>query len=123
MANFELWIEILSLTKALFDAIKSGLDIAESYQRHKQEEDTIREAQRVSEMFTTYSEAELKDILRRLEDCRDRFIQQGSGQDRARCICSVLNEVMIGNGGQLPLIDDWGNIYRQLNCGYFLNAN
>lgn len=119
MPSPELWLEILSLTKALFDAIKSGADVIESYRKHKQERDTIQESRRVSAVFSTYSEAELKAILSRLEQCRDRFIKQGGGQDRARCVCSVLNEVKKGNGGQLPLIDDWANIYHQLNCANF----
>jgi ribosomal 50S subunit-associated protein YjgA (DUF615 family) len=117
MPTTELWLEILSLTKALFDAIKSGADVIESYHKHRQEKETIQESQRVSVVFLTYSENELKAILSRLEQCRDRFIKQGGGGDRASCICSVLNEVKHGNGGRLPLIDNWENIYRQLGCG------
>ncbi|MCL5010684.1 MAG: hypothetical protein M1127_00515 [Patescibacteria group bacterium] len=117
MVSPQLWLEILSLTKALFDAIKSGADLLASYQKHKQEKETVQESQRVSEVFSTYSENEVKKILLRLEQCRDRFIKQGGGTDRASCLCSILNEVKIGNGGQLPIIDDWANIYRQLGCG------
>lgn len=117
MASPELWLEVLSLIKALFDAIKFGEDVLGSYQKHRREKETIQESQRVSAAFSTYLEKEVKDILSRLEGCRDRFITQGSGANRARCICSVLNEVMKGNGGRLPLIDDWENIYRQLRCG------
>lgn len=117
MGSSELWLEILSLTKALFDAVKSGADVIQSYQRHRQERDTIQESQRVSRVFTTYSDKELKAIITRLEQCRDRFILQGGGADRARCVCSILDEVRVGNGGELPLIDDWENIYRQLGCG------
>jgi hypothetical protein len=29
---------------------------------------------------------------------------------------AVLNDAIDGNGGLLPLIDDWQNIYQQLNC-------
>ena len=32
------------------------------------------------------------------------------------CICSVLNEAKVENGGQLPIIDDWPNMYDQLRC-------
>jgi hypothetical protein len=116
MASPELWLEVLSLTKALFDAVKSGADVLESYRKHRQEQDTINESQRVSVAFSTYSEAEVRSILLRLEQCRDRFIAQGGGADRARCLCSVFNEARIGNGGTLPLIDDWENMYRQLGC-------
>lgn len=117
MASPELWLEVLSLTKALFDAVKSGADVIDSYRKHRQERETIKESQRVSVAFSTYSEAELKAVLSRLEQCRDRFIRQGGGTDRARCICSVLDEVKTGNGGRLPFIDDWESIYRQLRCG------
>ncbi len=113
----ELWLEILSLTKALFEAIKFGADILESYQKHRQERETIQESRRVSKAYSTYSEEELEAILSRLKQCRDRFIKQGGGSDRARCVCSVLDEAKKGNGGQLPIIDDWENIYRQLGCG------
>jgi hypothetical protein len=116
MASPELWLEVLSLTKALFDAVKSGADVIESYRKHRAEKETIQESQRVSATFSTYSEGELKAILARLEQCRDRFIKQGGGTDRARCVCSVLDEVKNGNGGQLPRIDDWENMYRQLGC-------
>jgi len=116
MASPELWLEVLSLTKALFDAIKLGEDVLDSYRKHRQEADTIQESQRVSVVFSTYSEDEVRAILLRLQGCRDRFIAQGGGADRARCVCNVLNEVKEGNGGHLPLIDDWENIYRQLNC-------
>jgi ribosomal 50S subunit-associated protein YjgA (DUF615 family) len=117
MASPDLWLEVLSLTKALFEAIKSGADVFESYRRHRQEQETIQESRRVSAIYSTYSDAEVSAMLSRLEQCRDRFIEQGGGTDRARCMCSVLNQVKDGNGGHLPLIDDWENIYRQLGCG------
>jgi|SRR5579864_1316944 len=117
MASPQLWLEVLSLMKALFDAAKSGEDVFESYRKHRQEKDTIQESQRVSVAFSSYSDKEVKSILSRLEGCRDRFIKQGGGEDRAVCVCSVLNEVKKGNGGQLPRIDDWENMYRQLGCG------
>jgi hypothetical protein len=92
MASPELWLEVLSLTRALFDAVKSGEDIVESYRKHKQEKDTIQASGRVSATFSTYSDKEVKSSLSNLEKCRDRFIRQGGGENRARCICSVLNE-------------------------------
>jgi len=70
----------------------------------------------VSAVFSTYSEEEVKALADLLKGCRDRFIAQGGGAERARCICSVLNEAMVGNGGKLPQIDDWQKFYRELNC-------
>lgn len=116
MASFHAWLEVLSWVKALFEATTLGADLHKAYEQHKREQTTIAEAQRVSSVFSTYSEAEVDALLKLLKGCRDRFISQGSGVARTRCICSVLREAMEGNGGKLPVIDDWQNIYRQLNC-------
>jgi hypothetical protein len=111
-----LWLDVLALTKTLFEATKATIDLGSTFEKYRHDRDTIRESQRVSGAFSTYSEPEVESILRRLEGCRDRFISQGSGADRAQCICSVFREVMEGNGGTLPVIDDWENMYRQLKC-------
>jgi hypothetical protein len=52
----------------------------------------------------------------RLHGCRDRFVQQGGGKERRECFCSVFKEVIDGNGGTLPVIDDWERMYSKLNC-------
>jgi hypothetical protein len=116
MASFHVWLEVLSYVKALFEAITLGADVRKQYQKHHAEKDTIAEAQRVSQVFSTYSEQEVEAILARLKACMDRFVQEGSGAARKRCLCNVFRDVIEGNGGRLPHIDDWENIYRQLNC-------
>lgn len=116
MASFHVWLEVLSWTKALFEATTLGVDLRNAYEQHRQEKDTISEAKRVSETVSTYSEEEVEALLNRLKQCRDRFIQEGSGPSRAKCLCSVFADAMAGNGGQLPDIDDWQKFYRQLNC-------
>jgi hypothetical protein len=116
MASFHTWLEVLSYIKALFEAITLGTDIQRQYEKHRSEQDTIAEAQRVSQVFSTYSEPEVQSILERLKACRDRFISEGSGTGRKKCLCSVFKDVIDGNGGTLPHIDDWENIYNQLNC-------
>jgi len=116
MASFHTWLEVLSYIKALFEAITLGSDIQQQYEKHRNERDTIAEAERVSQVFSTYSEAEVQAILQRLKACRDRFISEGSGTGRKKCLCSVFKDVIDGNGGKLPRIDDWENIYNQLNC-------
>lgn len=58
----------------------------------------------------------LESILNRLKACRDRFITEGSGPARRQCLCSVFKDIIEGNGGRLPRIDDWERIYRELNC-------
>lgn len=116
MASPQLWLEVLSWVKTLFEATKATIDLGATYEKYRRDNATLREAERVSIKFSTYSEAEVESLLARLKGCRDRFISQGGGAERARCICSVLHEAMEGNGGVLPMIDDWQNIYSQLNC-------
>jgi hypothetical protein len=116
MASVHIWLDILSYTKALFEAITLGADIQKQYEKHHNEQDTIAEAERASEVFSTYSEEEGQAILKRLKECRDRFVREGVGAARAKCLCSVFRDVMDGNGGVLPRIDDWENIYGQLKC-------
>ena len=116
MASFQVWLEVLSWIKALFDATTLGVDLQKAYQQHRAEKDTIAEAERVSQVFSTFSEDEVKAILQRLQACRDRFITEGSGMARRTCLCSVFRDVINGNGGTLPHIDDWENIFRQLKC-------
>ena len=115
-ASFQTWLEVLSYTKALFEAITFGADVPEQYRKHRNERETILEAERVSLVISTYSEAEVQAILNRIKACQDRFISEGSGPARKRCLCNVFKDVMEGNGGRLPRIDDWENIYGQLNC-------
>jgi|SRR5579864_584615 len=116
MASFQVWLEVLSYIKALFEAITLGADVNEQYRKHRNEQDTIAEADRVSYTFSTFSEEEVKAILDRLKACRDRFVKEGSGPARKQCLCNVFSDVIEGNGGRLPQIDDWENIYWQLNC-------
>lgn len=117
MANPLLWLEALAGLKALYDLVQEGVDYATSLQRHRREPDTVAESHRVSATFSTYSDRELEELIRKIEGCRDRFISQGSGADRARCLCSIFKEIKDGNGGSLPKIDDWGRMYDKLNCG------
>jgi hypothetical protein len=117
MANPLLWLEALAGLKALYDLAEGAVDYAASVRRHREEAATISEAKRVSEVYSTYSDREVEELLRKIEGCRDRFISQGSGHDRARCLCRILNEIREGNGGIMPHIDDWGRMYAVLKCG------
>lgn len=116
MATPLLWLEALAGLKALYDLVQGGVDYAASYRQHRQEKDTVSESRRASVTSSTYSDKELEEIIRKIEGCRDRFISQGSGADRARCFCSILNEINDGNGGSLPHIDAWPRMYDQLKC-------
>lgn len=116
MATPQTWLEVLAWTKALFDMITASENVYDAYERHKNERDTQQEARRVSTAFSTYSEQEINAMLDRLKGCRDRFIDQGGGRERAKCFCSVFKEIIEGNGGKLPLIDDWERMYATLGC-------
>src|SRR5579862_5746542 len=99
MANAFLWLEALAGLKALYDLASGVPDYVASFLRHKQDPVTVEESKRASDTFSTFSDAELEAIIRRIQGCRDRFIEQGSGLDRSRCICSIFKEIMDGNGG------------------------
>jgi hypothetical protein len=116
VASFAAWLELLSYVKALFEALTLGVDVREQYRKHRSEAATIREARRASVTFSTYSNDEVRAILDRLKACAERFIKEGSGVGRQRCLCQVFQDVIDGNGGSLPRIDDWENIYERLNC-------
>jgi hypothetical protein len=116
MAEPLLWLEALAGLKALFDLFEGAPDYYERLRAHMRESDTINESKRVAETFSTYSDEEVRAILRRIDGCRNRFIAQGGGADRAQCLCSIFDEIRAGNGGTLPLVDDWARMYRQLNC-------
>jgi len=116
MVNPLLWLEALAGLKALYDLAQGAVDYASSYQRHRVEAATVAEARRVSLTDSTYSQRELEELIRKIEACRDRFIAQGSGADRARCLCSIFDEIKAGNGGWMPPIDDWSRMHNQLNC-------
>jgi hypothetical protein len=111
-----LWLEALAGMKALFDLFEGASDYYARLRAHMQESDTIAESKRVAETFSIYSDEEVRSLLKRIEGCRDRFITQGGGADRAQCLCSIFNEIRLGNGGALPLIDDWTRMYGQLRC-------
>jgi hypothetical protein len=116
MANPLLWLEALAGMKALFDLVEGAPDYYRSYTRHREERATIEAARRASLSFSTYSDRELEDLIRRIEGCRDRFIEQNAGQDRSRCLCNILNQIKDGNGGELPEVDAWREMYAQLKC-------
>jgi hypothetical protein len=116
MAEVLLWLEALAGLKALYDLLEGVPDYVQSFQKHLREEDTIAEARRVAATFSTYSDDEIRALIKQIDGCRTRFIAQGGGEDRVRCFCSILNEMKEGNGGILPFIDDWKRMHEQFNC-------
>ena len=116
MAGPLAWLEALAGFKALFDLLSGAPDYYASLKRHREENETIKAAHLASERYSTFSDRELKELIEKIEACRDRFILQGSGKDRARCLCSIFNEIMDANGGELPNVDAWRQMYAQLRC-------
>lgn len=117
MASPLLWLEALAGFKALYDLVSGAPDYYARYRRHREEQETIAESRRASRVFSTFSDDEIRMLIEKIEGCRDRFMSQGSGRDRARCLCSIFNEIKEANGGQLPEVDDWERMYLQLRCG------
>ena len=117
MASPETWLQLLAWTKALFEATKATIDLAATYEKYRNDPATKAEAARASLAFSTFSDEEVDALANRMANCRTRFIKEGSGSQRVECMCSVLNDAKEGNGGTLPKVDDWQNIYAQLNCG------
>ena len=114
MASPDTWLEALATAKAVFESVKSGIDFLTALRKYRQDRATISESQRASTVFSTYSDAEISSITKRLSECRTRFAAEGDGKKRAECFCSVFRDVANGNGGEIPLIDDWQNMFRQL---------
>jgi hypothetical protein len=117
LASVNAWLEVLSWIKALFDAATLSADVRKAYQKHREEHATQVAARRASETYSSYSEEELQAISSRLKGCQDRFIAEGSGTQRVQCLCSVFDDLIEGNGGVIPHVDDWERIYRQVCRG------
>jgi hypothetical protein len=115
IASPEVWLGLLAWTKALFDATKSTIDLTLAVQKYRNDPDTIRESQRVSVRFSTYSDVVIESFTEKLKGCDERMALQGGGKDRRKCVCSLLNELEEGNNG-VPEIDDWENMYKKLDC-------
>ncbi|MEO0552947.1 MAG: hypothetical protein AAF149_07100 [Bacteroidota bacterium] len=83
----ETWLEILSLMKGISDALLLGVNLDRAINKNREDPATRLEAERIVGL-ATFSEEEVAAILKRLQGCRDRFIEQGGGQERAFCLCS-----------------------------------
>jgi hypothetical protein len=115
MADLELWLHVVASIGTIYEIIQYGADYTEAFARRLREPGTKAQAARLAATFSTYSDDEVKELSRRVEQCRQRFIAEGSGKDRARCLCNVLRDVKDGNGGTIPL-PEWEEMYRQLGC-------
>lgn len=110
------WASIAAIVSAMCDVVATGKDTFEVFYRKRLvAPSTAIQAQILSKTFSTYSDDEIDAIRERIDGCRRRFIDEGSGDRRKRCLCSVLTDVKDGNGGAIP-VEEWSGIYGQLGC-------
>jgi hypothetical protein len=101
-----LWLEALAGLKALYDSSNGALTMPYPCGSTKRSPTRLPSRSGLAVTFSTYSDPEVQVIIRKINGCRDRFIKQGGGTDRARCLCSIFQEIKDGNGGDLPRLDD-----------------
>ena len=121
MADLLLWLETIATVKAIWEITKdiptrfASLDEAIVY--YKNDPQTREDAeQAILKYRNTYPDDVIKDIGERLRRCDDRFKETNDGDDRVRCVCTVLRNTAKGNGGHMPDISNWPEIFDQLNC-------
>jgi hypothetical protein len=116
MASVTDWLYMLAEIRALYDLAKFGSDYSASVLKYRSEIEIYREAQRVSKIYHT-SQPEMRALHDDIEACRCRLTNQDSGEDRGMCLCRLFNRIKEGNGGNLPPVDCWEQMYVDLGCG------
>jgi hypothetical protein len=111
-ADLKLAAQVASIASAMFNAIRFSESLA--HWLHKPT-DRAKIDKQAKLLASTYSNAELKALRDRIQGCEDRFIREGNGLARKRCMCSVLQDAKDGNGGNAPL-PDWEEMYGALGC-------
>jgi hypothetical protein len=110
------WGTTAALISAMIDVIQLGRDSFQAYfERRTKAPDVETKGAELERALSTYSVGEIDAIINRIEKCRDRFIEEGVGENRKRCLCSVFRDVRDGNGGVLP-DPEWQRAYEQLGC-------
>jgi hypothetical protein len=66
MATLFVWLEALAGLHALYEMVTAGADYAAAFARHRQSPALAIEAERAQALFSTYSDAEVEDLLRRI---------------------------------------------------------
>jgi hypothetical protein len=114
MLTLEQFAELSAIVSAMADVYLVGRDTyAVFFARRRAAPDFVDKGRVLQRIYSTYSDSEIEAIRKRIENCRDRFIAEGSGEARRTCLCRVLSDVKAGNGGNIP-VPDWANIYKQL---------
>lgn len=105
-----------AVISAMVDVVQLGSESFQTYLKRRQADPSLPDKERALEIaFSTFSAPELRSIHERIESCRQRFIEEGSGKARRGCICSVLRDVREGNGGTIP-DSEWEKSFQKLKC-------
>ena len=111
------WASLAAIISAMVDVTQLGRDTFAGYLKKRQgDPDLAKKGAELQIALSTFSTAEMASIVRRINDCKERFIREGAGTTRRQCLCSVLQDVKDGNGGAIP-DRDWQSTYEQLGCG------
>jgi hypothetical protein len=110
------WGTTAAVISAMIDVIQLGRDSFQDYfARRKAAPDAREKGAALERALSTYSPGEIDAIVDRITACRNRFIDEGIGEKRKRCLCSVFRDVKDGNGGTLP-DPEWQRAYDLLGC-------
>ena len=116
MFSLEQFAYLAAVISAMIDVLTIGRESYESYfAKRRTSPDYIQKGEILRDAYQTYSDAELEAIKIRIEGCRERFVKEGAGELRKICFCSVLSDVKVGNGGDIP-DPEWEKVYAQLKC-------
>lgn len=116
MAGLDTIASLAAVVSALTDLYTLGKEPFEDYLRRRRETITPNTLDGGSiSFFSSYSDKEVRAIEKRLLECRKRFIAEGNGLQRRKCLCSVLADVRSGNNG-LPPSTSWHQLADQLSC-------
>lgn len=110
------WANIASVISAMIDVVQLGRDTFQNYYRDRQKDPALeKKAAGLAAALSAYSDEETAAVLARIDGCRLRFIEEGAGEARRRCMCRVLRDVRDGGGGVL-FDPEWEKAYLQLRC-------
>jgi hypothetical protein len=107
------YASIAALISAFCDVSTfAGITFESAYSKYISDPQTLIKG---NFLKNTYSDDELESIRDRIEHCRVQFKETLDGMSRIRCLCFILKQVKIGNGGEIPFAD-WNKTYNRLNC-------
>ena len=113
MPDLTSYVHVATIVSTLAKALDTGLSYFKALRQVEAEPAKIEAA--AKQLQSTYDDAEIKSLLERIQGCRDRFVDEGHGPNRKRCLCSVLRDAKSGNGGRMP-VDEWDDMYSSLGC-------